>query len=228
MGASTINRTDNMLTVAIIEDDDRDRELLSRYIMRAPGLRLVSAYATGEEAVKRFPHENPKVALVDIKLPGMDGIECIRRLRRIVPAPSIRFIVLTGYKDSTLIFDSLRAGAHGFLLKDKTSSKTLLAAINEVATGGGPMTPEVACQVIAHFEGKPDPRICLTDKEWALLRDLTEGLRYKEIAGKLSISLNTVRKRIRVIYDKPHVHSRNDAARIAQDQQLERSGCAKM
>ncbi len=90
------------------------------------------------------------------------------------------------------------------------------------------MTPAVACQVIAHFEGKPNPRISLTDKEWSLLRDLTEGLSYKEIAGKLSISLNTVRKRIRVIYDKLHVHSRNDAAKFAQDQQLARSGRAKM
>jgi len=217
-----------MLTVAIVEDDDRDRELLSRHIRRAQGLRLVSAYATGEEAVRRLPHEKPNVALVDIKLPGMDGIECIRRLKQSVPNLSIRFIVITGHKDTALIFDSLRAGAHGFLLKDKTSSKTLLSAIKEVATGGGPMTPEVASQVIAYFEGKPNPRISLTDKEWSLLRDLTEGLSYKEIASKLSISLNTVRKRIRVIYDKLHVHSRNDAAKFAQDQQLARSGRVKM
>ena len=90
------------------------------------------------------------------------------------------------------------------------------------------MTPEVAGHVIAHFKGKPKPRIRLTDKEWALLRDLTEGLRYKEIAGKLSISLNTVRKRIRVIYDKLHVHSRNDAAKFAQERQSPPGGRAKM
>jgi DNA-binding NarL/FixJ family response regulator len=218
---------DKMLTVAIVEDDERDRELLSRYIKRAQGLSLISAYATAEEAVKRFPHEKPKVVLMDIKLPGMDGIECIRRLRRIAPTLSIRFIVMTGHKDSNLIFDSLRAGAHGFLLKDKTSSKALLSAIKEVATGGGPMTPEVASQVIAYFEGKPNPRISLTDKEWSLLRDLTEGLSYKEIASQLSISLNTVRKRIRVIYDKLHVHSRKDAAKFAQDQQSARGGRVK-
>src|SRR6266487_2921548 len=95
MAEAAIIRTDNMLTVAIVEDDDRDRELLSEHIRGGQGLRLVSAYATGEEALKRFPHEKPNVALVDIKLPGMDGIECIRQLRRIVAALSIRFIVLT-------------------------------------------------------------------------------------------------------------------------------------
>src|SRR6266498_4573066 len=119
----------HMLTVAIVEDDDRDRELLSRHIRRAQGLRLVSAYATGEEALNRFPREKPRVALVDIKLPGMDGIECIRRLRQIVTALSTHFIILTGHEDCHLIFESLKVGAQGYLWKDKTVRKDLLAAI---------------------------------------------------------------------------------------------------
>jgi DNA-binding NarL/FixJ family response regulator len=217
-----------MLTVSLVEDDDRDRELFSRCISGAKGLRLVSAYATAEEAVKRFPREKPDVAFMDIKLPSIDGIECVRQLRQMVPALSIHFIILTGQEDSSLIFDSLRAGAHGFLLKDKTSSKNLLAAVNEVAAGGGPMTPDVARKVITHFEGQPKPTICLTDKEWTVLRDLKEGLSYKEIAGKLSISLNTVRKRIRAIYDKLHVHCRRDAVPFLQDRRSAVADRAKM
>ena len=206
-----------MLTVSLVEDDDRDRELFSRYISGARGLRLVSAYATAEEAVRRFPSEKPDVAFLDIKFPGMDGIECIRRLRQIIPALSTHFIILMGHEDRGLIFDSLRVGAHGFLLKDKTVWKSLLSAIKEVAAGGGSMSPCVARQVITYFEIEARPTNSLTDKESAMLRDLREGLSYKEIAGKLSISLDTVRKRIRTIYDKLHVHSRKDAAKFVQD-----------
>src|SRR6266498_2582876 len=122
-----------MLNVSLVEDDDNYRELLSNYINGSHELRLTSAYATGEEALRGFPRERPDVALVDIKLPRMDGIECIRCLRQIVPALSTHFIVLTGNEDPDLIFDSLRAGAQGYLLKDKTSSESLLAAIKEVA-----------------------------------------------------------------------------------------------
>jgi DNA-binding NarL/FixJ family response regulator len=217
-----------MLTVSLVEDDDRDRELFSRYISGARGVRLVSAYATAEEAVKRFPTEKPDVAFLDIKFPGMDGIECIRRLRQTAPALSTHFIILTGHEDPGLIFDSLRAGAHGFLLKDRTVRKSLLSAIKEVAAGGGPMSPCVARQVITYFEGEAKPMNSLTDKEWAVFRDLREGLSYKEIAGKLSISLNTVRKRIRTIYDKLHVHSRKDAAKFLQDRPSPQADLAKM
>src|ERR1051326_4604996 len=127
------------------------------------------------------------------------------------PTLSTHFIILTGHEDRNLIFDSLRAGAHGFLLKDKTERKTLLDSIKEVAAGGAPMSPCVAREVITHFESEPKPTNSLTDMECDLLHDLAEGLRYKEIAGRLSLSLNTVRKRIRVIYDKLQVHSREDA-----------------
>ena len=217
-----------MLTVSLVEDDDRDRELFSSYISGAKGQRLVSVYATAEEAVRRFPSEKPDVAFLDIKFPGMDGIECIRRLRQIVPMLSTHFIILTGHEDSKLIFDSLRAGAHGFLLKDKTVRKSLLSAIEEVTAGGGPMSPCVARQVITYFEGEAKPTDSLTDIECAVMRDLAGGLSYKEIAAKLSISLNTVRKRIRAIYDKLRVHSRKDAVRFFQDGRSPPADLAKM
>ena len=207
-----------MLTVSLVEDDDTYRELMCRYISGTHGLRLASAYATAEEALQRFSREKPDVALVDIKLPGMNGIECVRRLRQIVPALSTHFIILTAHEDSNLIFDSLRAGAHGFLLKENTVRKNLLASIKEVVVGGCLFTLGLARKVIAHFEGQPKPTIRLTEKEWNVLRDLAEGLSYKEIAGKLSISLDTVRKRIRAIYDKLHVHSRMNAIKFVQDQ----------
>ncbi len=189
---------------------------------------MVSVYATAEEAVRRFPSEKPDVAFLDIKFPGMDGIECIRRLRQIVPMLSTHFIILTGHEDSNLILDSLRAGAHGFLLKDKTVRKSLLSAIEEVTAGGGPMSPGVARQVMTYFAGEAKPTNPLTDKECAVLRDLREGLSYKEIAGKLSISLDTVRKRIRTIYDKLHVHSRKDALNFVQARPSPPADGAKM
>lgn len=206
-----------MLTVSLIEDDGVYRELLSHYICSTGDLRLASAYATAEEALRCFPREKPDVALVDVKLPGMDGIECIRWLRQMVPALPTHFIILTGNEDNSLIFDALRSGAHGFLVKDKLSRENLLAAIKDVAAGGAPMTPVVARKVTSYFEAPLSPTVPLTDKEHNVLCGLSEGLMYKEIAGKLSIPLNTVRKRVGSIYVKLHVNCRKNAVRFVQD-----------
>lgn len=201
-----------MLTVSLVEDDDIYRELLSNYISASHELRLASAYATGEEALRRFPCEKPDVALVDIKLPGMDGIECVRRLRQIVPALSTHFIILSGHEDTDLISDSLRAGAYGYLLKDKTTSENLLAAIKEAATGGVPMTPAVHRKVIASFENHHAALTDLSKREIEVLQCLTRGLLYKEISGELAISMSTVRTHLLSLYNKLHVHSRTEAA----------------
>jgi two-component system, NarL family, response regulator LiaR len=206
-----------MLTISLVEDDDVYRELLSQYITSTEELRLAGAYATAEEALKSLPGEKPDVALVDVKLCGMDGIECIRRLRQIVPSLATHFIILTGNEDDNLIFDALRSGAHGFLLKDKVSSENLLAAIKEVAAGGAPMTPVVARKVIGHFTTPRSPTVPLTDKEHNVLCGLSEGLMYKEIADKLSIPLNTLRKRVGSIYVKLHVKCRMNAVRHVQE-----------
>ena len=206
-----------MLTVSLIEDDPVYRELLSNYICSTEELRLAGAYASAEEALKHFPVDKPDVALVDVHMPGMDGIECICRLRQIVPALPTHFIILTGNEDNNLIFDALRSGAHGFLLKNKLSAENLLAAIKDVATGGAPMTPMIARKVISYFKAPPSPTVPLTDKEHSVLCGLSEGLMYKEIAGKLSIPLNTLRKRVGSIYLKLHVNCRKNAVRFVQD-----------
>lgn len=207
----------SLLTVSLVEDDPVYRELLSEYICSSEELRLAGAYASAEAALKRSPGEKPDVALVDVKLPGMDGIECIRRLRQIVPPLSTHFIVLTGNEDSDLIFDSLRAGAHGFLVKIKLTRENLLAAIKDVAAGGVPMTPVVARKLISYFKAPLGPTVPLTDKEHDVLCGLSEGLMYKEIVGELSIPLNTVRKRVGSIYVKLHVNCRKNAVRFVQD-----------
>jgi DNA-binding NarL/FixJ family response regulator len=213
-----------MLTVSLVEDDDVYRELLSHYICSTEELRLASTYASAEEALKRLPGEKPDVALVDVQMPGMDGIECIGRLRQIVPAISTHFIIVTGNEDDNLIFDALRSGAHGFLLKNKVSCEDLLAAIKDVAAGGAPMTPVVARKVISYFKAPLSPTVPLTDKEHSVLCGLSEGLMYKEIAGKLSIPLNTLRKRVGSIYVKLHVNCRKNAVRFVQDRSS-RSEC---
>ena len=207
----------HMLTVSLVEDDEVYRDLLSHYICSTEELRLASAYATAEEAIRRFPREKPNVVAVDIKLPGMDGIECIRCLRQIVPPLSTHFIILTGNEDRDVIFDSLRAGAHGYLLKEKLSRKNFLAAIKDVAAGGAPMTPAVARKVISYFKAPLSPTVPLTGKEHDVLCGLSEGLMYKEIAGRLSIPLNTVRKRVGSIYVKLHVNCRKNAVRFVQN-----------
>ena len=201
-----------MLTVSLIEDDDVLRVILSRSIRSNKQLQLLSAYSTAEEALKDLPREKPAVALVDIQLPGVDGIECIRRLRAIVPALPTHFIILTANEDSDLIFESLKAGAHGYLLKGHTPRKKLFEALKEVADGGAPLTPIIARKVIAHFERAGRPVTGLSKRELEVLIRLAHGLTYKEIANELSISLNTVQTHVESIYNKLHVHSRTDAA----------------
>ena len=201
-----------MTTVSVAEDDENDRELLSRSIRSFKHIRLLSAYATAEEALTQLPHEQPDVALVDIKFPGLDGIECVRRLRAIRPALPTQFLMLTGYEDDNLIFDALHAGADGYLLKGRTSNKQLLAAIKEVFHGGGPMTPGVARKVIGSFQHEDGSLTGLSKREQEVLRCLARGLMYKEIASELSISPNTVCTHLESIYRKLHVHSRLDAA----------------
>jgi DNA-binding NarL/FixJ family response regulator len=201
-----------MLTVSLVEDDDGYRELLCSYISRGHELRLGSAYATGEEALRRFPCEKPDVALVDIQLPGLDGIECVRGLRQIVPPLATHFIIVTGSEDPHLIFDSLRAGAHGYLLKDKTSSESLVAAIKDVAAGGGPMTSAVARKVIVSFENRHARQPDLSKREMEVLQCIVRGLLYKQISDELGISMSTVRTHLLSIYNKLHVHSRTEAA----------------
>ncbi len=199
------------IQVAIVEDDEGIRESLCELIRRAPGCRLSACYSNAEAALEEIPRKKPHVVLMDINLPGVDGVECVRRLKPLVA--STNFIMNTVYEDNDRLFESLRAGASGYLLK-RTSSAKVLEAIREVQEGGAPMSPQLARRVVQHFqnEGKNSSEVAqLTPRERDVLDALAKGYLYKEITGQLGISLDTVRDYIRKIYEKLQVHSRTEA-----------------
>src|SRR5437762_780198 len=138
------------LWVAVVEDNELSRELLIRQIDRGLGLRCAGAYPTGEEALAEIPRSNAEVVLMDIRLPGMNGIECTRRLLRLLPA--LHIVVLTEYEEDALVFEALRAGAHGYLLREHTSPGELHKALTDVMTGGSPISSQIARKVIRHFQ----------------------------------------------------------------------------
>lgn len=172
---------------------------------------MLGNYATGEDALRGIPNDKPDVALVDINLPRMSGIECVTKLK--LKLPGLRILMLTTYGDSDRIFDSLRAGASGYLLK-KAGYAGLIQAIDEVHGGGAPMTTQVARQVVEHFHRIQKPASDmekLTAREQELLGLLVKGYLYKEISERLNISMSTVSMHLQHIYEKLHVQSRAEA-----------------
>jgi DNA-binding NarL/FixJ family response regulator len=199
------------IKVAIVEDDEGIRGSLSALIKRAKDFKLIGEFANGETALKEISKLMPDVVLMDINLPGMKGYECVRQLKG--EHPAIQFLILTVYEDSDSLFNSLRAGASGYLLK-RTASARLLEAIRDVYDGGAPMTPQLARRVVQFFS-KPAPEAAsiakLTPAEQKFLDHLANGYAYKEIADRLGISIDTVRSYVRTVYEKLHVHSRTEA-----------------
>ena len=199
------------ITVAIVEDDPRVREELAKLIDRAAGFKCLGTYADGETALANLPRQTPDVVLMDINLPGMSGIECVRRLK--AGLPSVQIVMLTVYDEVGQLFKSLMAGACGYLLK-RTPSDKLLEAITEARLGGAPMTRKIARKVVQYFHGLGvvSPEMgSLSKREQETLALRAEGFRYKEIADKLGISFNTVREYVHSIYQKLHVTSSAEA-----------------
>ena len=199
------------IKVAIVDDDDGIRTSLATLIRRAPALRLVGDYADAEAALKDLPQRTPYVVLMDINLPGMNGVECVHELKSRLP--TVQFLMLTVYEDSDSLFNSLKAGASGYLLK-RTASARLLEAIRDVHGGGSPMTPQLARRVVQYFSRPADgesPVSRLTPGEKDFLEQLAKGYAYKEIADRKGISIDTVRSYVRTVYEKLHVHSRTEA-----------------
>lgn len=199
-----------MIQVAIVEDIREIREGLQLIIDGTDGYSCAHVYASAEEAIVHLPAVVPAVVLMDINLPGLSGIEAVRKLKPVLP--SVQFIMSTVYEDDESIFQSLRAGASGYLLK-KTAPVNILAAIAEVALGGSPMSPAIARRVIASFQQKAsiDDVAILTAKEKEVLKALAKGLRYKEVAAAFGVSLETIRSHARNIYEKLQVQSRTEA-----------------
>lgn len=200
------------ISVSIIEDDAPARHMLAEWIRRAEGFGTVSEHGSAESALKKLPQEKPAVVLMDINLPGLNGIECVRQLKALLP--ETQFVMLTVYEDADHIFNALAAGATGYLLK-QTPRDELLAALNQVHNGASPMTSNIARKVVQSFRRQPlaamADAIELSPREHEVLELLARGFLYKEIADSLSIGLPTVNTYIRRIYEKLHVRSRAQA-----------------
>ncbi|HMP83010.1 MAG TPA: response regulator transcription factor [Verrucomicrobiota bacterium] len=199
------------IKVAIVEDDEGIRASLASLIKRAPALKLAGEYPDGETALKEIPRKPPDVVLMDINMPGIKGVECVRQLKSAVP--DVQFLMLTVYEDSDSLFNSLKAGASGYLLK-RTAFARLVDSIHDVHSGGSPMSPQLARRVVQFFsrpnEGE-SPVARLTPGEKEFLDQLSKGYAYKEIADRMKISIDTVRSYVRAVYEKLHVHSRTEA-----------------
>jgi DNA-binding NarL/FixJ family response regulator len=199
------------ITVSIVEDNDQLRGTLARVIGRAEGFQCLSQYANAEAALEAVPNERPNVVLMDINLPGMNGVECARQLKQVVPATQV--VMLTVYEDTENIFNALAAGASGYLLK-RTKSAELLEAIRDVVRGGSPMTTHIARKVVQSFQrpaGSIQTTEDLSPREKEVLDCLAQGFLYKEIAEKLGISYETVHTYIRRVYEKLQVRTRTEA-----------------
>jgi DNA-binding NarL/FixJ family response regulator len=200
------------IRVAIVEDTDDIRNGLAMIINGTEGFSCEHVFCDAEQALVNIPKHKPDIVLMDIDLPGMNGISCIEALREL--CPTTQFMMLTVYEDDDKIFRSLQAGATGYLLK-KTSPTQLLDSIKDLYNGGSPMNTQIARRVVASFQKTPPPKIQhaegLTKRELELLDLLSKGYRYKDISEKLFISSDTVRTHIRNIYVKLQVRSKIEA-----------------
>lgn len=199
------------IRVSIVEDNGRVRGSLARLIELTDGFECVSEHGSGEEAVTALPKTKPEVILMDINLPGINGVECVRQLKPLLPNTQV--MMLTVYENTDLIFQALSAGATGYLLK-QTPPNELLAAVREVHNGGSPMTGHIARKVVASFQQAGNSARefeNLTPREKEVLDFLAKGFLYKEIAEAMTISYDTVHTHIRKIYEKLHVRSRTEA-----------------
>ena len=199
------------VAVAVVEDNPGLRRSLMRLINHAPGLRCVGTWPEGKSAVLEMPALQPDVVLMDINMPGMSGIECTAQFKQLCPATQV--IMVTVYEDAENVFRALQAGACGYLLK-RSSSAEILDAINEVRSGGAPMTSEIARKVVLAFQKTTTPigqTIELSQREQEILKLLSQGFANKEIADQLSISYQTVKVHVKHIYEKLHVRSRSEA-----------------
>ena len=196
-----------MIFVSIVEDDLEIRESLSELIDSAEGFRCVGAYPSCENAIKGVQENKPDLILMDIGLPGMSGIECIRVIKEIYP--DLNIIVLTSYQDEKRVFNALVSGACGYLTKNTEADK-ILESIQEAHEGGAPMSANIARMVVESFKIET-VETGLTKREKEVLKFLCEGHSYKMIADDMTISIDTVHTHIKRIYKKLHVNSKSEA-----------------
>jgi DNA-binding NarL/FixJ family response regulator len=199
------------ITICIVEDDAGLRESIAGFISGATGFTCLGAFASGEEALKAIPGLQPAVVLMDINLPGISGIQCVKKLKEKVPG--LQAMMLTVYENADRIFEALAAGACGYMLKN-TPPEKLLEAIEDMQSGGSPMSSHIARKVVQAFQ--PHTRATpliehLAPREQEVLNLLSKGCAYKQIAAEMNLSMGTIRTYIRRIYEKLHVNCRTDA-----------------
>ena len=213
----------NIIKVSVVEDDAKLRGTIRDFVRIAPGLRYVSGYGSAEEAIAKLPGDRPDVVVMDIRLPGMTGIQCVSELKRL--APEIKVLMLTVFSDGDQLFQAIAAGASGYLLKS-TKPDRLLAAIQDVYEGGSPITSSVARKMVDYFRMThpvAPAAGALSDREESTLKMLAEGLMYKEIADRLGVSIGTVRTFVHRVYEKLHVTNRTDAVLRYLNRDLKKS-----
>ena len=199
------------IVVSIVEDDPQARKILAGWVNRGDGFRLAGEWGDAESALRGLPQKKPDVVLMDINLPGISGVEAVKRLKP--ELPTTQFVMLTVYEDADHIYSALAAGATGYLLK-QTPREELLGALEEVHRGGSPMTSNIARKVVQSFSPSSAPVADgegLSPREQEVLELLARGYLYKEIADRLNISVPTVNTYVRRIYEKLHVRSRGQA-----------------
>ena len=205
------------INVSIVEDDPHVRAMLAAWINNASGFQLAGQWDNAESALAPMETSRPDVVLMDINLPGMSGVEAVRKLKPVLP--ETQFLMLTVYEDTDHIYSALAAGASGYLLK-QTPREELLAALQDVHSGGSPMTSNIARKIVQSFRRVPAAAAAsesLSHREEQVLDMLTQGFLFKEVADRLDISVHTVNTYVRRIYEKLHVQSRAQAvARYAQ------------
>jgi DNA-binding NarL/FixJ family response regulator len=199
------------ISVSIVEDNEKLRGTLARVLNRAEGMTCVSQHESAEAALAELPAIKPDVVLMDINLPGINGVECVRQLKVLLPKTQV--IMLTVYEDTENIFNALAAGASGYMLK-RTPAAELLEAVHAVLRGGSPMTMHIARKVVQSFQKSPGSIAAtenLSEREQQVLELLSQGLIYKEIADKIGVSYETVHTYVRRIYEKLQVRTRTEA-----------------
>lgn len=199
------------ISIAIVEDLDEVRDGLKNFISLSTDFNIVGTYKTGEEACAKLPATVPDIVIMDINLPGISGIECIRRVKD--KSPSTQFMMFTVYENDEKVFEALKAGASGYLLKN-TGLLQIVESVKELHQGGSPMSANIARKLVNLFHQSPKQTSTvdiLSNRENEVLQLLAKGLLYKEIADHLQISTGTVRQHIHKIYEKLHVQNRTEA-----------------
>lgn len=199
-----------MITVSIVEDLEDIRNGLAGIIRMTPGFEVLGSFATAEEALRGLEKDAPDIVIMDIHLPGINGIDCIRQARE--KNPGIAFMMFTIYENSDTVFEALEAGATGYLLKNSSPAK-IAESLKELYEGGSPMNAEIAKKLVVRFQQQASPlnEYHLTAKEQQVLQLISKGYLYKEIADELNNTVNTIKQHIRHIYEKLHVQNKAEA-----------------